>query len=149
MISGIAALGLASSVVFHVSAEDKAAAETPRFRLAQQSYGGGASDADRADSARNQLRSRERDARLPKKAGVVAVGGHVNTPGKIDFTPGLTLAEALTHAGGISSRGSDMRIQVKRGEREMNIDAPGDEGGSFPLKPGDEILVPERSRKTR
>jgi len=42
------------------------------------------------------------------------VTGEVITPGKYYIAPGLTVMQAIVHAGGITERGSEHRIEVKR-----------------------------------
>jgi protein involved in polysaccharide export with SLBB domain len=42
------------------------------------------------------------------------VTGEVTTPGKYYIEPGMTVMQAILHAGGINARGSERRIELKR-----------------------------------
>ena len=50
------------------------------------------------------------------RAAQVFVSGEVRTPGRFRFEPGMTVLEALAHAGGVTNMGSTRRISIKREE---------------------------------
>jgi polysaccharide export outer membrane protein len=70
------------------------------------------------------------------------VTGEVTTPGKYYIEPGMTVLQAILHAGGITERGSEHRIEVKRlakdGQYQVLHAKPGD-----PIQADDVIRVKE------
>lgn len=70
------------------------------------------------------------------------VTGEVTTPGKYYIEPGMTVMQAIIHAGGITARGSEHRIEVKRLEKDGQYKTvhakPGD-----PIQADDVIRVKE------
>jgi polysaccharide export outer membrane protein len=68
--------------------------------------------------------------------------GEVATPGKLSIEPGMTVIQAIARAGGITERGSERRIQLKRldknGQYHVVHVKPGD-----PVQPDDIIRVKE------
>jgi polysaccharide export outer membrane protein len=70
------------------------------------------------------------------------VNGEVTTPGKYYIEPGMTVMQAIIHAGGITERGSEHRIEVKRmskdGQYKVIHAKPGD-----PIQADDVIRVKE------
>jgi polysaccharide biosynthesis/export protein len=54
------------------------------------------------------------DTLVVPTAGTVYVTGEVTTPGKISMEPGMTVMQAILHAGGVNERGSEHRIELKR-----------------------------------
>ncbi len=70
------------------------------------------------------------------------VTGEVTTPGKYYIEPGMTVMQAIVHAGGITARGSEHRIEVKRidkdGQYKVIHAKPGD-----PIQADDVIRVKE------
>jgi polysaccharide export outer membrane protein len=72
------------------------------------------------------------DSLVVPAAGKYYVTGEVTTPGKYNIEPGMTVMQAIVHAGGITARGSEHRIELKRL----------DKGGQYKVvhaKPGDPI----------
>ena len=71
-----------------------------------------------------------------------SIVGEVTSPGRYRIDPGMTVLQAVARAGGITERGSERRIQLKRTEKPGQYRTlhakPGD-----PVKPGDIILVKE------
>lgn len=70
------------------------------------------------------------------------VDGEVRRPGSYDFEPGLTLAKALSLAGGMTDRGSQSRIILAREVEGERKNYRGDL--SQRIQPGDVITVGER-----
>jgi polysaccharide export outer membrane protein len=70
------------------------------------------------------------------------VQGEVATPGTFPMEPGLTVIQAIAHAGGINERGSERRIEIRRlgkdGQYKVFHVKPGD-----PVQAGDMIRVKE------
>jgi polysaccharide export outer membrane protein len=52
------------------------------------------------------------------RAAQVFVTGEVRTPGRFRIDPGMTVLEALAHAGGVTNMGSSRRISIRREERD-------------------------------
>lgn len=82
----------------------------------------------------------------------VFITGEVRTPQAIEYTPGLTLSQAIIHAGGPSEFAKRSKIQIKRRRADGGIEilrADFDEiiRGQRPdveLKPNDTVFVPRR-----
>ena len=81
-----------------------------------------------------------------------SVIGQVARSGTIKFTPGLTIVEAIALSGGFSPLARKNLVQVTRtlSGKKQTYDVPVEmiaEGKrpNFPMMPGDEIFVPERS----
>jgi polysaccharide export outer membrane protein len=54
------------------------------------------------------------DTLIVPPAGHYFVTGEVTMPGKFFIEPGLTIMQAIVHAGGVTERGSESRIELKR-----------------------------------
>ena len=82
------------------------------------------------------------DTLIVPAAGHYYVTGEVTTPGKYPIQPGMTVALALTQAGGINERGSEWRTEIKRmgkdGRYQVIHAKPGD-----PVQADDIIRVKE------
>lgn len=70
------------------------------------------------------------DSLLVPRAEHFSVEGEVSTPGRYRIEPGMTIMQAIARAGGITERGSERRIQLKR------ADKPG-QYRTFHPKPGE------------
>jgi polysaccharide biosynthesis/export protein len=70
------------------------------------------------------------DSLLVPRAEHFSVEGEVTTPGRYRIEPGMTVMQAIARAGGITERGSERRIQLKR------VDKPG-QYRTIHAKPGD------------
>jgi polysaccharide export outer membrane protein len=70
------------------------------------------------------------DSLVVPRADHFSVVGEVTTPGRYRIEPGMTIMQALALAGGITERGSERRIQVKR------VEKPG-QYRTINAKPGD------------
>jgi polysaccharide export outer membrane protein len=82
------------------------------------------------------------DSLVVPVAGVFFVTGEVTSPGKYYIEPGMTVMQAIVHAGGVTARGSENRIEVKRlgkdGQYQVVRAKPGD-----PIQADDVIHVKE------
>jgi len=71
-----------------------------------------------------------------------SIEGEVASPGRYRIEPGMTVMQAIARAGGITERGSERRIQLKRvgkpGQYQTVHAKPGD-----PVQPDDIIRVKE------
>jgi polysaccharide export outer membrane protein len=54
------------------------------------------------------------DSLLVPRAEHFSIEGEVTTPGRYRIEPGMTVMQAIARAGGISERGSERRIQLRR-----------------------------------
>jgi polysaccharide export outer membrane protein len=52
------------------------------------------------------------------RAAQVFVTGEVRAPGRFRIDPGMTVLEAVAHAGGVTNMGSTRRISIRRQERD-------------------------------
>lgn len=83
------------------------------------------------------------DRLIVPPADLVYIEGEVAKPGKYRIEPGMTVLDAITRAGGVTDKGSERRIQLKR-----RTDKPGQyrtlhvKSGD-PVKAGDIIRVKE------
>jgi len=85
---------------------------------------------------------RNEDTVFVPKAKLVYVSGHVAKPGPLRYEEGMTVLQALSLAGGVTSRGAEGRLKVIRiidGERKQFKPKLAD-----PVNPEDTIVVPER-----
>lgn len=74
----------------------------------------------------------------------VNVGGEVKAPGRIVFTPDLTLMSAINAAGGVTEFGNPRKVRLSRGKEVMVVDTKKilqDPSLDIPVKPGDQIFV--------
>lgn len=81
-----------------------------------------------------------------------SVFGQVAHSGTIKFTPGMTIVEAIAQSGGFSAMARKNMVQVTRPVegRKKTYTIPVEMIGegkrpNFPLMPGDEVFVPERT----
>lgn len=81
----------------------------------------------------------------------VTVLGQVQKPGSFPLSPGLTLIQAISQAGGLNSIADkdDIRLtrKTKEGSRTVTVDVKAISQGTqpdIPLQAGDQIYVPER-----
>lgn len=81
-----------------------------------------------------------------------SVFGQVAHSGTIKFTPGMTIVEAIAQSGGFSALARKNLVQVTRtiDGRKQTYDVPVELIGegkrpNFPMMPGDEVFVPERT----
>lgn len=81
----------------------------------------------------------------------VSVMGQVKEPNRYPYLPGMTILDAITGAGGFTSMARKNAVEVVRtvdGKRVKYVVPVGRiqdaEAKPFPMRPGDEINVPER-----
>jgi polysaccharide biosynthesis/export protein len=81
----------------------------------------------------------------------VFIIGEVTKKGPVDMTPGMTLLEAISSAGGLTDFANVKKIYVLRNqEKGSQVRIPahykdalkGDSSANFALKPGDTIVIP-------
>lgn len=81
---------------------------------------------------------------VPSQARFVNVGGEVRLPQRVPYTPDLTVASAISAAGGLTEYASQSRIRVTRGNDVVVLDlrkVRKDPSKDIPLEPGDSIEV--------
>lgn len=77
---------------------------------------------------------------------VVHVGGYVRQPGKVKFTQGLTLYQALQEAKGATEFGSLHRVTLYRNGKANTYDLKSNRDfWSVQLRPNDTIDVPQKN----
>jgi polysaccharide export outer membrane protein len=80
----------------------------------------------------------------------VRVLGAVKTPGLYKVEPAMTLADAIALAGGTSPTANDKRIRLIRDGQPLDVALTPDATlADSPLRPGDQVFVPERSWLSR
>jgi polysaccharide biosynthesis/export protein len=82
------------------------------------------------------------DTTTVPKAERIYVNGNVRTPGAFPFDDGMTVFEAMALAGGVTEKGSNTRVSIKRlinGQmKELDVKQ------TDILKPGDQVFVKAR-----
>jgi polysaccharide biosynthesis/export protein len=82
------------------------------------------------------------DSLVVPRAEQFSIEGEVTSPGRYRIEPGMTVMQAIARAGGITARGSERRVRIKRAQKPgqyQDIHAkPGDL-----VKAGDIIVVKE------
>jgi polysaccharide export outer membrane protein len=81
---------------------------------------------------------------------VVYLLGEVVKKGPVDMTPGMTLLQAISSAGGLTDFANAKKIYILRGSTGAQLNIPahykdalkGKSGFNIVLKPGDTIVVP-------
>jgi polysaccharide biosynthesis/export protein len=82
---------------------------------------------------------------------MVFIIGEVNKKGPVDMTPGMTLLEAISSAGGLTDFANAKKIYVLRNQEkgsQLRIPAhykdalKGDSSANLVLRPGDTIVIP-------
>lgn len=74
----------------------------------------------------------------------VYVGGQVNLPGRIPYTPDLTLTKAIKSAGDFGTYARKRSVTLNRDKKSYTVDAEaalGDPRCDPPLEPGDSVTV--------
>ena len=77
------------------------------------------------------------------KAQSVFISGHVKTPGGYPVDEGMTVLQVLSLAGGLTDRGSDRRINIRRVVDGKEKEIKGVKL-TQPIQPGDTIVVGQR-----
>jgi len=75
----------------------------------------------------------------------VHVGGQVRKTGRVNFQKGLTLYQAVQAAGGTTEFGSMKRVQLLRDGKTQSFDLTKPEFMTFPVKPSDTLIVPQKT----
>ncbi len=83
------------------------------------------------------------DSLVIPRAEQFSIAGEVITPGRYRIEPGMTVMQAIARAGGITPRGSERRVQLRRpdkqpGQYQTLHPKPGE-----PVQAGDIIVVKE------
>ena len=98
-----------------------------------------------ADVSSHNIVIEDGDQIIVNKAEQLFIDGYVRSPGAYNVEPGLTVAKALTFAGGITDLGARNRIEIRRtgadGKPEVIRTKP---DLSDLVRPGDLIYVPKR-----
>lgn len=85
---------------------------------------------------------RPNDTVFVPAAGKIFVSGEVRNPGAYPFSPGTTVRQAISLAGGFTDRASEGKIRIVRDvdgkTREIKV------GLDDPVQPGDSIVVKEK-----
>jgi protein involved in polysaccharide export with SLBB domain len=76
---------------------------------------------------------------------MVTVSGFVTGPGPKPYTPGMTLYQAVTAAGGPNTFGNLKKVLLMRGKTNRVYDLTNLQDRSVVLQPDDTIEVPEKS----
>jgi protein involved in polysaccharide export with SLBB domain len=81
----------------------------------------------------------------------VSVFGQVQKPGKLPFSPNMTIVDAISQAGGFSPMAKKNAVTVTRAEGKAKktytvpVESIGDgDAPNFFMRPGDVVWVPER-----
>jgi len=82
------------------------------------------------------------DSLFVPRAEQFSVEGEVTAPGRYRMEPGMTVIQAIARAGGITERGSERRIQLKRAEKPGQYQTTHAKPGDL-VKAGDIIRVKE------
>ena len=98
--------------------------------------------ADIQSGKAQNIKIQDLDAISVPKAERIFVSGNVRTPGPYTYDEGMTVFEAVGMAGGVTEKGSNSRISIKRmiGGKLKEIDVKPTEI----LKPGDQVFVKAR-----
>jgi polysaccharide export outer membrane protein len=75
----------------------------------------------------------------------VTVAGSVMRPDIYNLAPGTTVAQAVTHAGGVTETGKRDDVRVFRDANEMRLDLTEPEAIQMPVQSGDQVLVSSKS----
>jgi protein involved in polysaccharide export with SLBB domain len=76
---------------------------------------------------------------------VVHLGGQVRRPGQVEYTPGLTLWQAIQAAGGSTEFGSMKRVKLIRGTSQKTFDLTQSQFMRVPLEQNDVIDIPQKN----
>jgi polysaccharide export outer membrane protein len=73
------------------------------------------------------------------------ISGHVRSPGSYVLERGMTIQQAIAIAGGLTERGSNRRIKIKREDsKRPGIFLEIDVRLSDRIQPGDTVIIPQR-----
>lgn len=88
---------------------------------------------------------RNEELNITKDQNFVTVAGHVKRPGKVPYTQGMTIYEAVANAGDKTTFGAMNRVEVIRDGKKMVINLKKSSGRTQRVRIGDTITVPEKS----
>ena len=71
-------------------------------------------------------------------AELIYVNGQVNSPGSFPIKTGMTIAQAIAKAGGLTESGTDKKVKVRRGDKSLKL------GPSDKVEAGDVLTISER-----
>ncbi len=83
---------------------------------------------------------------MSEQARFVNVGGDVRSPGRVSYTPDLTVLTAINASGGFTEYADQKKVRLLRDGKVIMINVPEirkDPTKDIPLKPGDSIEVPQ------
>lgn len=83
------------------------------------------------------------DTVVAPKSETFYIYGEVRQPSAYRLEPGMTVIQALSVSGGLTERGSDKRVQIKRKRTDGTLDSLQAELNT-PIRPDDVIYVKER-----
>lgn len=83
------------------------------------------------------------DPRLTEKK--ITVGGQVRRPGPVQYTPGMTIWEAVQAAGGETEFGAMNRVELFRMGKRKEVDLKQDQQKHVPVQENDAISVPQKN----
>jgi polysaccharide export outer membrane protein len=82
------------------------------------------------------------DSLIVPRAELFSIEGEVTTPGRYRVETGMTVMQAIARAGGITERGSERRVQLKRTDKPGQVQTLHPKPGDL-VKAGDIIVVKE------
>lgn len=76
---------------------------------------------------------------------VLYVSGEVKSPGRILISPGMTVHQAMTAAGGPTDFAKLTKVKFTRGTQTRLLDLKKSDGpdAALPVRPGDQIHIPQ------
>jgi polysaccharide export outer membrane protein len=72
------------------------------------------------------------------QAEIFYISGEVKTPGTYPLRSDMTIAQAIARGGGLTDSGSDKKIKVRRGDKDLKLN------GDAKVEPGDVLTIGER-----
>lgn len=90
------------------------------------------------------LTRRHEEENKTKDKSFVTVAGHVKRPGKVPYTQGMTVYEAVANAGDKTTFGAMHRVEVLRKGKKILVNLKTGEGKTMKVRLGDVITVPEK-----
>ncbi|MEP6883761.1 MAG: SLBB domain-containing protein [Gammaproteobacteria bacterium] len=99
-------------------------------------------DGSEAGKSKPELSLKGGDSVFVPRAPQFYIYGEVTAPGKFNIESGMTVVEAIARAGGITPRGSQRRIEIKRQKADGGYATSKAELGEK-VEPGDVIRVKE------
>lgn len=88
---------------------------------------------------------RDEEINITKDKNFVTVAGHVKRPGKVPYTQGMTIYEAVANAGDKTTFGAMNRVEVIRNGKKIILNLRKSSGRTEKVRIGDMITVPEKN----